>query len=974
MLKSIALFFFLLSFSEKSIAQEYPLQHYSIKEGLPHASVYRIFQDKKGFLWFSTNFGVSKFDGRSFKNYSSAEGLSNNVIMSVSENEAGDKFVSTYKGGIDIITDSGIHPFRVTKGTIPKLIVQTFPQKNRLWIISLILGNRLFVADKNEIKQVPIKCANGKEANVNRIRYDGKNILLVTSNGIYKVVDDTTITPFLLNEQNIIDLKEDKRGGYWVLLKSRLVHLSNGTISKSYELDGENINGDILIDRLGNVWVFSNPNSLYLIRGDDIANIRLQMDIPNVFITCLYEDIEGNIWIATQGDGVYRLSSLDGLKYSFKKNYINSYCTAISQGKEGEFLLGSFGKLSLFKGGTLKEISSSLKPTEYVYFIRYYNNKFYVGTSNRLLIKDVTYPYSEYQVNKERLGAISMCVAPSGQILVGNFENLYKILNNKLILFDSSGYFNGKRCNKILYEKDTLWVLTDSGTIKYYCGSGRYQSLPSNTNSFICADILKDSHGKIWFSTKDGLVCKVGTTYKVYTTKDGLSDNLCKALYEDNDGNLWVSTGNNKLNIINLSTLAIKEQIIDIDLSEILALYRADNKLYVTTIEGLAIVDLTNDATGNRPLPTYVTSIKTDKVQSCSPSVIELKYKDNKLQIEFVGINFRHPENVEYRYMIRGIDKEWNITKSNSVEFSSLPGGNYLFAISNRLKNGEWGPETILPIIVETPLYQRSWAQLTFFLVTIVLVYLISRKIVLRAATKKNEHLLIRNKIAYLKQQALMALMNPHFIFNCMNSIQHYLNKNDKEAANIYLSEFASLIRMSLEDAQKAFISLETEIGRITLYLSLEKLRFGDKLQYEVLIDDAIRDNIGAIYIPNMILQPYVENAIIHGIVPKKSSGRVTISLTKINTKEMIITIQDNGLGINYVRNNHYQSEHNSFGIKLTAERLTILERLMGQYYHVSIAEVVNHENAITGTKVEITLPLYNDSKKIDSLEHMLSR
>lgn len=197
------------------------------------------------------------------------------------------------------------------------------------------------------------------------------------------------------------------------------------------------------------------------------------------------------------------------------------------------------------------------------------------------------------------------------------------------------------------------------------------------------------------------------------------------------------------------------------------------------------------------------------------------------------------------------------------------------------------------------------------------------------------------------------------------------MNKNDREAANNYLSDFATLVRMTMEDAQEAFINLEEEIKRLDLYLALEKLRFGDKLEYKIAVNGDL--DIHSIRIPNMILQPYVENAILHGILPKKEKGKINVYFSMVTDTELIIIIEDNGVGLNYDKKHNSVSKHNSFGMKLTEERLDLLNKFSGQHYSVNVMEVYNPDGAVRGTAVEITLPCYPDEKNISLLEDRIN-
>lgn len=204
-----------------------------------------------------------------------------------------------------------------------------------------------------------------------------------------------------------------------------------------------------------------------------------------------------------------------------------------------------------------------------------------------------------------------------------------------------------------------------------------------------------------------------------------------------------------------------------------------------------------------------------------------------------------------------------------------------------------------------------------------------------------------------------------------MNSIQHYLNKHDNDMANVYLADFASLVRMTMENAQEAFITLRKEIERTELYLSLEKLRFGDDLRYEIYTDPNL--NVNEINIPNMILQPYVENAILHGIMPNNESGNIIVKFLKNNTNELKIVVQDDGIGISNSKKLETGYMRAPYGMKLTEERLNLLKTLLGQYYSVCVKEVITEDKQTEGTVVEIIMPFNPESDELERIEEELN-
>lgn len=205
--------------------------------------------------------------------------------------------------------------------------------------------------------------------------------------------------------------------------------------------------------------------------------------------------------------------------------------------------------------------------------------------------------------------------------------------------------------------------------------------------------------------------------------------------------------------------------------------------------------------------------------------------------------------------------------------------------------------------------------------------------------------------------KALRSQMNPHFIFNALNSIKSFTLNNDSEQANYYLTKFSKLIRQVLENSRSEKISLNNELEMLRLYLDMEKLRVGDKFDYEILIEDEIEAEF--IEIPPMLLQPYVENAIWHGLMHKEGKGKVRIEVLQLQNK-LIIFIEDDGIGRQKAAElkSKTGTNHKSFGTKITAERLDIFKNLYNINATVSFEDLKNTSNSETGTKVSIEIPI----------------
>jgi sensor histidine kinase YesM len=204
--------------------------------------------------------------------------------------------------------------------------------------------------------------------------------------------------------------------------------------------------------------------------------------------------------------------------------------------------------------------------------------------------------------------------------------------------------------------------------------------------------------------------------------------------------------------------------------------------------------------------------------------------------------------------------------------------------------------------------------------------------------------------------------MNRHFIFNALNSIQYYINTHDRLAANKYLTSFAKLIRKNLEsaNAHNNLTSLKSEIEQVQLYLSLEAMRFPDKITYDINISPDL--NTETISVPPMFFQPYIENSIWHGILPKEK-GHVQIDIRKNDGNMLYIKIEDDGIGVSESKKQNENRKHDSRGVEMTKRRIDLLEKSINKKIEViGPQDVLSPENSIVGTRVEIILPLENET------------
>jgi hypothetical protein len=346
------------------------------------------------------------------------------------------------------------------------------------------------------------------------------------------------------------------------------------------------------------------------------------------------------------------------------------------------------------------------------------------------------------------------------------------------------------------------------------------------------------------------------------------------------------------------------------------------------------------------------------------PVDLTVGHKKNYFTFDYIGISLTNPGAVRYKFMLEGFDQDWSPpTDATFATYSNLPYGKYLFKVMACNKNNQWNKVPVtFSFEITPPFWMTWWFYLLCFVFLTCLVWVVYRS---RVAVLKRKHatqqLEFKSKLLALEQQTLNASMNRHFIFNALNSIQYYINKQDKLSANKYLTSFAKLIRKNLDSSQSNLVPLSEEMERLKLYLDLEHMRFENKFEYQVNIDENV--DTETIEIPPMLLQPYVENSIWHGILPLEKPGLIKIEVKQNSENTILFIIEDNGIGIETSMSNKdkHGQLHISRGMEITSGRIDLLRTMTSSKISIKGPfDVKNDLNATTGTRVEITLPLKN--------------
>lgn len=475
----------------------------------------------------------------------------------------------------------------------------------------------------------------------------------------------------------------------------------------------------------------------------------------------------------------------------------------------------------------------------------------------------------------------------------------------------------------------------------------------SYNNNIRIEDIHESNKQELILGTKGkGVLIWKNKIIKELTTKDGLASNMIEDINTDEEGNIYVGTLNglsiielDSLNTPNIRTFTMKNGLPS---NEVYKIKIHKNQPWLCTGGGL--VKWMNIPINETTYTPILSKIFVNG-KEVSQEKVNLKYDENNLVFEFISLNYRQSGDIPFRYRLSKND-DWRYTNNLSVDYPKLSPFKYTFEIQAQNEDGIWSESLLHPFQIS-----KHWSGTMWFKLACVLGFGIFFTLIFRLRIKRlQEKNQIALEIENLKNSALKAQMNPHFVFNCLNSLQSLINRNEKEKANMYLVHFSKLIRGFLNGSVENSISLENEIKLLENYLELEQLRFQSQFEYQIKVEDKI-DQFDT-HIPPMLIQPFVENAIIHGISNKNNGELGKINIEFKDEKEMVlVNVIDNGVGLKKTTNlnkNTKSNLHNSVGIVLTKRRLDLINQKAGDWF--SIKEIHNNTGNTTGTKVSINI------------------
>ncbi|MES2628393.1 MAG: histidine kinase [Bacteroidota bacterium] len=542
---------------------------------------------------------------------------------------------------------------------------------------------------------------------------------------------------------------------------------------------------------------------------------------------------------------------------------------------------------------------------------------------------------------------------------IAGINNICGLHGNRIAYFNQNVQFS-TRITGICGYRDTLWVGGIDGLYRLDTVSNSLIKSKEKALNVRITD-LKRTAGLLLIATRGfGVFIKKDDRLYHLSVKQGLVSNLCNSIYVASDSVVWISSHQGVSRIL-LSASPLSFRIKNYTTAhgllsnEVNSITYTGGMVWMATNKGVSVLN-TNE-TEQAPVPPriHLNCVKVNRHEYPSHHPGSFLHEENSILFSFDGVAFKDHNHLLYTYRLEGWDSTWRYTAATEIQYGNLPPGDYTFKVYAKNELG-----TSLNPASYTFTIHRAWFQTGWFIslaiVFVLLLLLAALKVVQNVEKKKalvNTNL--NKRIAQMELKALQAQMNPHFIFNSLNSIQKFIGRNDKESAYRYLSRFGSLIRTILNNRGSGFQSLREEVNLLDLYLQLELLRLEDKLSYRIIVaDDIDQDNI---FLPTMVIQPFVENAVWHGIMPLGKPGTITIHFER-KAGLLRCVIQDNGVGRKKSEElkNSKRARHTSAGMAITRERLNFLSLTEDLESKIEITDLEGE--AGSGTIVELLLPV----------------
>ncbi len=969
-------------------SQYFHIQRVGVRQGLASANAYCVYEDQQGYLWVGTDLGASRYDGYTFANYTTGGEERLGQVNAFTETPSGQLLLGSSQG---LFYWTGLHfeHLPVVESGITDLL---FDLQENLWIAG---EDGVFMLSPSSLAAA----IQGKATTVQ-----------ASTDAVAEFADDPRTTDLLLGHNGEIYASTYfflmvYENNHWTRLWGapnykpdivRIAEVRPGQLALACE-DGQFLEWqDGQIRPLNATLALGldiqvSDDQLFLLtydrfaiqRGDEIQLIIDADEHLPEWMRSFTFDRHGTIWIATfegllkvQGTPFRWLSPEDypaiGEVYAFGEDeqgqlLIGSNRGSVLTPQEGEFVpffptyprLVPSAEIFAIHRGTSGDLWFG---TGYQGIVRMWNGQRQHFTDIGGLGDDARFFFlaaKDGSLWSGGDGGVDQLIFTGDSIAIRNYQ--YETGSQQYAIFN----------NGVVASDGRLWLAGNYGLFQLRADS----LLPTAIEGFpegqlSINDLLLDPQDQLWIATSGAGILQCDyhqdgywVLGEQYDKADGLNSNAFLQLLVDQQGTLWAS---NYIGLCQISADGFircydeQDGFIDRSYTNLCLFQDAGQRIWAGSSEGVIVFHPDSLHRNELPPELYLEGVQLfNGRESVAPYIsrtadpttpdLRLPYHQNHLTFQLAGINLSQPEKTQFRHRLLGQSTAWTTSAYQaSISYPKLPPGQYIFEVAAANEDGLWSEPLSYTFYIQRPFWQQWWFFALLAAAAIGIIYLIFRD--------QHRRNLIKQQVIESKLEALRAQMNPHFLSNALNAINYFILDNNAFAASRYLTKFSRLIRLILDHSQSAQITLAKELEALDLYLELEKLRYEDKFEFTIEVDEGITPQL--VLIPPLIIQPFAENAVWHGFMNHTSVGQLCIRIGQ-DGELLTCSIQDNGIGRAAARaHQRSRGKATGQGHQLTANRLQLLLKETPNTQAIQIIDLADEQGQALGTRVEISWPL----------------
>ncbi len=770
-------------FAFNIFSQTYPFTNYTLESGLSQRQILCVYQDNLGVMWFGTSGGgITKFDGNTYETINDKNGLADNVVFCITHNKEGKILIGTYSG-LSVYDPEN-------KSSDIKQKIKNYSTKdglgdNRIFSILMdennnaLLGTAKGVSSFKNNTCSKLKISNQIDsASVFSVYIDSNKHFWYSTlgNGVFyfdgKNTKNYTTAEGLENDM-VFSVTEKSKNVFWFLTGEGLFELNNNALT---HINPANIKDNATYykcfkDKNNVSWIGTTVGLIKIDAQGKCVVLRKENGLVDNSIWNAFQDKEDNLWFVSDQNGASKLSSERFFMYTTNDGLLYNEIKRIHQNKNGEYVIGTKLGISISKNGkytnyTYKELIGS---ADIWCITEDKNGNYYFGTPNGLLLyngssfKRITCTNKLNPMNT----VFDVYIDNSNVVWLGTQAGVARVIDGYIQPYTQVA-ITKNYVNKIIQDNEgKFWFGTDDGLFKYSNNTLTHFTEKEGFTTKRVRGIAKDDKGDLWFATSNGVYKYSNYKFTNISEAAKLKSNDINSVIVDKKGNTWIGleTGIQKIQYENgkykVKNYDFEDGFLGQECSQNGMMIDVNGRLNIASAKGLVVYQEEFDKENKLEPTTIINRIDlffqetkwesfSDSVFNNIPQNLELPYNKNYLTFHFIGISHTKPLKVSYKYMMKGVDKDWRLSSKTEASYSNLPHGSYEFMVMANNGEGVWNKEPVVFKFTINPPFWRTW-----WFYSIILLIVLSGIYSYIKISNANKKILKQNEIIEEKNEAL---------------------------------------------------------------------------------------------------------------------------------------------------------------------------------------------------------------------------